>query len=309
MPPLTILVWHVHGSWLGTFVEGPHRYLLAVRPGSTRGRKRPTWPASVIEVTPAEARLEAIDVVVFQNPHEMNEAREYLGSRTIGRDVAAVYVEHNAPEGRINEMQHPLANRADVTIVHVTHFNALFWDTGTTSVRIVEHGVADPGDLYSGELERSAVVINEAQRRARVTGTDLLPALERAAPVDLFGIGTEFDLSMQELHAAIARRRVYVHPFRWTSLGLALLEAMACGMPVVALATTEVPYAVPRDAGIVSNRLGDIVDGIRWLMSDAAAARNFGRSGRAHVLQHYGLKRFLREWDAVFALAQGGVLR
>ena len=306
MRPLTILVWHVHGSWLGTFVEGPHRYLLAIRTGSTRGRKRPTWPASVIEVTPAEARLEAIDVVVFQNPHEMNEAREYLGSRTIGRDVAAVYVEHNAPEGRINEMQHPLANRADVTIVHVTHFNALFWDTGTTSVRIVEHGVADPGDLYSGELERSAVVINEAQRRARVTGTDLLPVLERAAPVDLFGIGTEFDLSMQELHAAIARRRVYVHPFRWTSLGLALLEAMACGMPVVALATTEVPYAVPPDAGIVSNRLGDIVDGIRWLMSDAAAARNFGRSGRAHVLQHYGLERLLREWDVVFELALDG---
>ncbi|MDQ2857299.1 MAG: glycosyltransferase [Candidatus Eremiobacteraeota bacterium] len=306
MRPLTILVWHVHGSWLGTFVAGPHRYLLAVTAGSTRGRKRPSWPASVVEVTPEQARLETIDVVVFQNLYEMDEATDYLGTRTAGRDVAAVYVEHNAPEGRINEMQHPLANRADVTIVHVTHFNALFWDTGAATVRVVEHGVADPGDLYSGELVRSAVVINEAKRRARVTGTDLLPALERAAPIDLFGIGTQFDLPMNELHAAIARRRVYVHPFRWTSLGLALLEAMACGMPVVALATTEVPYAVPRNAGIVSNRLDDIIDGIRWLMGDAAAARSYGRRGREYVLRHYGLERFLRDWDDVFALALDG---
>ena len=48
-------------------------------------------------------------------------------------------------------------------------------------------------------------------------------------------------------HARCARpmRRCYVHPFRWTSLGLSLIEAMHLGMPVVALATTEVPDAVP----------------------------------------------------------------
>ena len=39
----------------------------------------------------------------------------------------------------------------------------------------------------------------------------------------------------------MARRRLYLHPVRWTSLGLSLLEAMHLGMPVVALATTEVP--------------------------------------------------------------------
>src|SRR3712207_7592364 len=41
------------------------------------------------------------------------------------------------------------------------------------------------------------------------------------------------------MHAELARRRVYVHPVRWTSPGLSLLEAMHLGLPVVALATTE----------------------------------------------------------------------
>ena len=41
---------------------------------------------------------------------------------------------------------------------------------------VVEHGVPDPGPLYSGELARIGVVINEPVRRWRATGTDLLPA-------------------------------------------------------------------------------------------------------------------------------------
>src|ERR671938_804 len=58
-----------------------------------------------------------------------------------------------------------------------------------------------------------------------------------------------------ELHGEMARRRAYLHPIRWTSLGLSLLEAMHLGMPVVALGTTEVHEAVPPEAGVVSTRL------------------------------------------------------
>src|ERR671925_48482 len=71
-------------------------------------------------------------------------------------------------------MRHPAADRPDLLLVHVTHFNALFWDAGSTPTRVIEHGIVDPGHRYTGELPRAAVVINEARRRARVTGTDLL---------------------------------------------------------------------------------------------------------------------------------------
>jgi hypothetical protein len=303
---LNILIWHVHGSWMGAFTAGRHRYLLPVTPGSAQGRKRPAWPASVVEVTPREARELPVDAIVFQRPAELESVRDYLGERRAGRDVPAFYVEHNAPQGRINEMRHFLAGREDLEIVHVTHFNALFWDTGAAATRVIEHGVADPGDLYAGDLERCAVVINEARRRARVTGTDLLPGFERVAPLDLYGIGTAHDLPQAELHAAIARRRLYLHPFRWTSLGLALLEAMACGMPVVGLATTEAPYAVPAAAGVLSNRPDQLAKAIAQLMRDPAQARAMGQAGRAHVLRHYGLERFLRDWDAALAARTAG---
>jgi hypothetical protein len=305
---MRLFLWHVHGSWTTAFVQGPHRYLVPLLPdrgpyGLGRARTYP-WPPAVEELTPAEAANAAVDLVVLQRPEELALAETWLGGRRPGRDLPAVYLEHNAPQGRIAEMRHPIADRPDLLLVHVTHFNALFWDAGTTPTRVIEHGVVDPGHGYGGELPRAAVVVNEPLRRGRVTGTDLLPRLRAAAPLDLFGIGAGAlggieDLPQGRLHAEMARRRVYLHPVRWTSLGLALLEAMHLGMPVVALATTEVADAVPPEAGVVSNRLDVLERALRRLVADPDEARARGRAARAAALARYGLARFLADWETL----------
>jgi glycosyltransferase involved in cell wall biosynthesis len=105
------------------------------------------------------------------------------------------------------------------------------------------------------------------------------------------------DLPQARLHDELPRRRAYLHPFRWTSLGLTLIEAMHLGLPVVALATTEVPEAVPAGAGFVSNRLDALHEGLRRLARDRVLAREMGERGREHALARYGLGRFLSDWD------------
>jgi glycosyl transferase family 1 len=302
-----ILIWHVHGSWTTAFVHGKHEYLVPVTPDrgpDGRGRARTFhWPPSVLEVTPERLADEPVDVVILQRPVELEGlAERWLGGRRPGRDVPAIYLEHNAPQGRIDDMRHPAADRRDLVVVHVTFFNRLFWDTGATPTCVIEHGILDPGHRYRGELPRAAVVINEAARRGRVTGTDLLAQFAAAVPLDLFGmdaarLGGIETPPQEELHAAMARRRVYLHPIRWTSLGLSLLEAMHLGMPVVALATTEVAEAVPPEAGIVSNRIDVLVDGLRRLIAEPERARAMGAAARAAALTRYGLGRFLDDWD------------
>jgi len=304
---MNVLLWHVHGSWTTALVQGQHRYLLPVLPDrgpDGRGRAETwEWPQSAVEVTPEEAAEAEVDVVILQRPHELDHlAERWLGGRKPGRDVAAVYVEHNAPQGRIAEMHHPAADRRDLTLVHVTHFNDLFWDAGETPTRVIEHGIVDPGYRYTGELPRAAVAINEARRRQRVTGTDLLPRLAQAAPIDLFGmdaatLGGIEDLPQERLHGELARRRVYLHPIRWTSLGLALIEAMHLGMPVVALATTEAPEAVPPAAGVLSTRVDVLAEAVRAFVADRGRAREAGIAARNAALERYGIERFLADWD------------
>lgn len=307
---MNILVWHVHGSWTTAFVQGKHRYLLPVvadRGPDGRGRARTwEWPDAAVELTPAELGDADVDVIVLQRPEDEALAADWLGRRP-GRDLPAVWLEHNAPQGRINELRHPAADRHDVTVVHVTHFNALFWDCGSTATRVIEHGIVDPGYRYTGELVRAAVTVNEPLRRGRVTGTDLLAPLSTVVPLDVFGMGVGGvaaarievfeNLPQDRLHTQMARRRTYLHPFRWTSLGLSLLEAMHLGMPVVALATTEAPDAVPREAGVVSNRPDVLAAALRRLSADAEEATVLGKAAREAALARYGLGRFLSEWD------------
>jgi glycosyltransferase involved in cell wall biosynthesis len=310
-----VLLWHVHGSWTTAFVQGRHEYLIPVtadRGPDGLGRARTwSWPASAVEITREEAADAEVDVVVLQRPHELEGlAAQWLGGRRPGREVAAVYLEHNAPQVRINELRHLAADRPELVVVHVTHFNDLFWDCGSTPTRVIEHGIVDPGDRYSGEVPAAAMVVNEPARRGRVTGTDLLERLGAAVPVDLFGMQTQHlagapgvrsvaDLAQDRLHAEMARRRLYLHPVRWTSLGLSLLEAMHLGMPVVALATTEVVEAVPPEAGVVSTRVEVLADAARRLVADPEQARLMGKAARAAATARYGLDRFLADWDAL----------
>jgi glycosyltransferase involved in cell wall biosynthesis len=92
---------------------------------------------------------------------------------------------------------------------------------------------------------------------------------------------------------------VYLHPFRWTSLGLSLIEAMFLGMPVVVLAATEAPRAVPPAAGSVSTDLTELHAAAGRFIRDPAAARAAGHAAREAAAARYGLKRFLLEWDQV----------
>ncbi|SFK91269.1 glycosyltransferase [Geodermatophilus ruber] len=324
---MKVLLWHVHGSWTTAFVQGPHEYLLPVvaGPGGSRspdglGRARTwDWPASAREVTPEQLRDEDVDVVVLQRVRDLELVREWLG-RDPGRDLPAVFLEHNAPglepgDGPVPHTRHPLADRSDIPIAHVTHFNELFYDNGRAPTTVIEHGIVDPGERYTGELARAAVVVNEPVRRGRTVGADLLPGLAAAAPVDVFGMGLaglheqhgldpgrvvlHEDPPQAAMHAELARRRIYVHPVRWTSLGLALLEAMHLGLPVVGLATTEAVEAVPPGAGVLSTRPEALWAAVREFVHDPDAARLAGKAARAAALERYGLDRFLRDWDAL----------
>jgi hypothetical protein len=303
-----ILLWHVHGSWTTAFVQGRHEYLVPVLPDrgpDGRGRARTwDWPASVRELPPDELRREPFDAVVLQRPNELALTQRWTSQRP-GEDLPAVFVEHNAPEPHPVHSRHPLADRADIPIVHVTHFNRMFWDNGRAPTTVIEHGVVDPGDRYAGELPHAAVVINEPNRRGRMVGTDLMARVANAAPVDLFGMDDGAvpgarrlgDLPQAAMHAELARRRVYLHPARWTSLGLSLIEAMHLAMPVVAVAATEAARAVPPEAGLVTNDFDELVRGVRYYVAHAEAAAASGKAARAHALERYGLERFLGEWD------------
>lgn len=274
-------------------------------------------PANCREVSWAELAADPPDLVLLQRPDDLGLCERGLGLRP-GKDVPAIYLEHNTPKEQVPNTRHPLADQRGLLLVQVTHFNQLFWDVGSTPSVVIEHGVADPGHRYTGELARLAFVVNEPVRRWRVTGTDLLAAFD-AHPIDAFGIDGDLlpaelgshcpQLAFagnhlpEDLYAALARRRVYLHLNRWTSLGLSLIQAMMLGLPVVVLDTTEASRAVPPEAGALSCDIGELTRVAAQLLKDPEEAAARGRVAREAALRRYGLARFLADWDEAYAAA------
>ncbi|MQM28244.1 glycosyltransferase [Glycomyces albidus] len=317
---LRILCWNVDGAWTESFIQGRHVYLLPKEPDSGQfglGRAGRPWPRHVVDV-PAEAlRDTEIDVVVLQRPEELALAERWLGRRP-GRDVAAVYVEHGTPPGRAATSRHPLADRDDIPVVHTSDFNRLMWDCGRAPTTVVDHGAADPGPRFTGELPHALAVVDEPVGRGRDAGADVLEALRAAAPIDLFGSGAEAvrtwpdgrghaltgnpPIPLEELHTAMARRRVYVHPSRWTSPGAPLIEAMLLGLPVVAVASTAAA-TLPPSIGAVSCDLGVLAARLAQLAADRDLAAEAGAAAREYALAHHGLEGFLNRWDVLLERA------
>jgi glycosyltransferase involved in cell wall biosynthesis len=309
---VNVLIWHHHGSWTTAFVQGAHTYLVPVVAGrGPDGRGRAAtwrWPDQAREVTRAELAHIDVDVVVVQCPRDLRLARRWLGGRIPGRDVPLVWLEHNTPRSLLGDARHPMADRDDVVVVHVTHTNDRFWDTGRTRTVVIEHGVIDPGLRYRGDRGAAASVINEPLRRGRAVGADLLAGFASVGQLEVYGMDADLlpahpamrtiaGVDQAELHQRLAGARVYLHPYRWTSLGLALIEAMMIGMPVVALATTEVPAAVPSDAGVVSNDLERLHRAVAGYLADPELAAATGRRARASALERFSLDRFGADWD------------
>jgi Glycosyl transferases group 1 len=312
-----ILMWDVHGGYTDSLIAGTHQYLFLPPDLSGRGglaRYGGSPPANAYEVTDEELRDRPPDLVLLQRLEEIELCTEHLGRRP-GHELPAIFLEHNTPKADVPWTRHPLADEPSILLVHVTHFNSLFWNCGRTHTRVIEHGVADPGLRYTGRLPRLAFVVNEPVRRWRVTGTDLL-ANFADFDVDAYGIDADKlpqalspahqrvtfagNLKPNALYDAMAERRVYLHLNRWTSLGLSLIQAMLLGMPVIVLDATEASRAVPAGTGALSTDIAELVAATRALLADPDEARHRGLIARRAALDRYGLPRFLHEWDLAF---------
>lgn len=312
---MNILVWQIHGSYLNTLVRsfagGEHRFYLPTKPDKPEGYggRGPTFPWSeeTVDVPAEEVRGLDLDLIVYQSEKNFREdAREILTEEQ--RGLPAIFLEHNTPQGRIDEMVHPIDDPG-VLLVHVTHFNDLFWDSRRTPTRVIDHAVVPTGGGYTGEMEKGVSLVNDLPRRRRVVGGDVFLRARGEVPLDLFGfnsleVGGLGDLPQAEVHEKMKPYRFYFNPIRYTSLPLSVLEAMEIGLPVVALATTEL-VSVIKDGenGVIGTDVGYLVERMRGLLEDPEEARRLGEAGRRTMLKRFGLERFARDWGAAFAEA------
>jgi hypothetical protein len=308
--PLKILTWHTHGSYLYYLTQVPHDFYVLSKPdrppGYTGRWGHLPWGPNVHDLPVEEAKSQPLDCILFQDDDQyLRDQYEFLSAAQ--RHLPRIYLEHDPPREHATDARHPV-NDPNMLLVHVTPFNELMWDSGRTPTRVIEHGVIVPGDVhYRGDLSRGLVIVNHIGRRGRRLGADIFDVVRRRVLLDLIGMGAEEyggigEVRHGELASFASHYRFLFNPIRYTSLGLAVIETMMIGLPIIGLATTEMATAVRNGLnGYVDTRIETLIERMNLLLSDAAEAHRLSRGARTYAAERFNIKRFVRDWEEAFA--------
>jgi glycosyltransferase involved in cell wall biosynthesis len=313
MRPLRVLTWHVHGNYLLYLSQAQVEFYLPVaprRPGyGGRGDTFP-FPERVHDVDAEEVRDLELDCILFQS-RQNYEVDQYEVLSDEQRALPRIYLEHDPPQEHPTSTRHPVDD-PDTLLVHVTPFNDLMWDSGRTPTRVIEHGVFVPDEArYTGEIARGIVVVNHLRRRGRRLGADVFERVRGAVPLDLVGMDAQSlgglgEIAPRELAQFEARYRFFFNPIRYTSLGLAVIEAMMVGLPIVGLATTEMATVVENGvSGFVSTAVEHLIAPMRDLLNHPDEARRMGERARRAALERFSIERFAHDWEDAISTVVG----
>ena len=101
----------------------------------------------------------------------------------------------------------------------------------------------------------------------------------------------------------LAASDVFVSSSLWEGLPLAILEAMAAGLPVVATEVGDVPQIVNAESGatVPPGNPAALAHGIASLLDDPIRARSLGACGRQRVEREFGIATWFDRHRALYA--------
>lgn len=101
--------------------------------------------------------------------------------------------------------------------------------------------------------------------------------------------------------AALAAADLFALPAVGEGFSMAVLEAMACGLPVLLTPGCNFPEVVDAGAGVVVKRkITPLADALRDLLADSARLAAMGRAARAMIEARYTWSQVAQQFDTVY---------
>lgn len=112
---------------------------------------------------------------------------------------------------------------------------------------------------------------------------------------------TWFPGHVDDPYPYFAGLQVFVHAGLRETFSLATLQALACGVPVVAPASGGLPEVVPNgECGLLGE---DLQGAVQRYLRDEGLRRHHGQAGREWARRHFAWDAVVREWEELYSEA------
>lgn len=150
----------------------------------------------------------------------------------------------------------------------------------------------------------SAVASAFPSARLRIIGTGpvldemktLSQSLRMENTIEFTGFVEDLNAQMQELD-------VFVLPSLTEGFPLSVMEAMACGLPVVATPVGGIPEMIEQEVNgllVPPCNVEELAGAIIQILSDPRKARRMGKRGRQKVFEQYSPQQYMNQFDALY---------
>src|SRR5205085_11460375 len=92
---------------------------------------------------------------------------------------------------------------------------------------------------------------------------------------------------------------IFLFPSRWEGSPKVILEAAACGVPVIARRDYQPEGVIHGKTGLLGSSDDELLVHLKRLISDTDLRREMGKAGRVHVEQ-FDWEPIVRRWEEVF---------
>ncbi|HZQ25962.1 MAG TPA: glycosyltransferase family 4 protein [Terriglobales bacterium] len=106
-------------------------------------------------------------------------------------------------------------------------------------------------------------------------------------------------LNRNELRDEYRRADVFLFPSRWEGSPKVIMEAAACGLPVIARRDYEPETVIDGETGFLVGEDEELYTSVMLLAQSAALRARMGRAGRAHVAK-FDWDNIARQWEQIF---------
>jgi glycosyltransferase involved in cell wall biosynthesis len=178
--------------------------------------------------------------------------------------------------------------------------------SGSNGAAGIRNYVAAVGSLFP--VKRWDRLLKAVQRITSITQTEIdmriagdgplrAPLKRLAQDLGISG-AIKFVGPIQDMPTFLRQARFLVHSSESEGCPNAIMEAMACGLPVIAMEAGDIPHLIEEGKNgfvVAQDDIDIFADRIIQLLHDGALCRSFGQAARAKAVREFGLERLVSE--------------